>query len=82
MGTDDETNLADADGRRPPRDRTPWNVAEQHGAYMMNYYNGSSETDCWKRPTAPTPTTVPLGKQLVRGCRAAEVFDSNASFGW
>ncbi len=24
-------NLADADGRRPARDRTPWNVAEQRG---------------------------------------------------
>ena len=24
-------NLADADGRRPQRDRTPWNVAEQRG---------------------------------------------------
>jgi len=39
-----------------------YNVAEQHGAYMMNYYNGSSATDCWKRPKAPTPTMVPLGK--------------------
>ena len=39
-----------------------YNVAEQHGAYMMNYYNGSSATDCWKRPKAPTPTMVPLSK--------------------
>jgi hypothetical protein len=39
-----------------------YNVAEQHGAYMLNYYNGSSATDCWARPMPPTPTVVPLGK--------------------
>jgi hypothetical protein len=39
-----------------------YNLAEQHGAYMLNYYNGSSATDCWARPKAPTPTKVPTGK--------------------
>jgi hypothetical protein len=41
-----------------------YNVAEQHGAYMLNYYNGSSATDCWARPVAPTPTVVPLAKWM------------------
>jgi len=39
-----------------------YNLAEQHGAYMLNYYNGSQATDCWARPKAPTPTTLPIGK--------------------
>ena len=39
-----------------------YNVAEQHGDYMLNYYNGSQATDCWARPKAPTPTTLPIGK--------------------
>jgi hypothetical protein len=29
---------------------------------MLNYYNGSQATDCWARPKAPTPTTVPIGR--------------------
>jgi hypothetical protein len=41
-----------------------YNVGEQHGAYMLNYYNGSSATDCWARPKAPTPTVVALGKWM------------------
>ena len=41
-----------------------YNVAEQHGAYMLNYYNGSPATDCWARPVPPTPTLVPLGKWM------------------
>lgn len=41
-----------------------YNVGEQHGAYMLNYYNGSSATDCWARPKAPTPTGVPLHKWM------------------
>ena len=41
-----------------------YNVAEQHGVYMMNYYNGSSATDCWARPKAPTPTMVAKGKWM------------------
>ncbi|MBC8133560.1 MAG: hypothetical protein H7X95_11315 [Deltaproteobacteria bacterium] len=39
-----------------------YNLAEQHGDYMLNYYNGSAATDCWARPRSPTPTKVPLGK--------------------
>lgn len=39
-----------------------YNLAEQHGDYMLNYYNGSQATDCWARPKAPTPTTLPIGK--------------------
>jgi hypothetical protein len=41
-----------------------YNVGEQHGAYMLNYYNGSSATDCWARPKAPTPTVIPTGKWM------------------
>jgi hypothetical protein len=39
-----------------------YNLAEQHGDYMLNYYNGSQATDCWARPKAPTPTTLPIGR--------------------
>jgi hypothetical protein len=41
-----------------------YNVGEQRGAYLLNYYNGSSATDCWARPKAPTPTVVALGKWM------------------
>lgn len=41
-----------------------YNVGEQHGAYLLNYYNGSNATDCWARPRAPTPTVVALNKWM------------------
>lgn len=41
-----------------------YNVGEQRGAYLLNYYNGSSATDCWARPKAPIPGVVPLGKWM------------------
>jgi hypothetical protein len=27
-----------------------YNVGEQHGSVLLNYYAGSSATDCWARP--------------------------------
>ena len=47
---------------RRSRVATVVNVAEQHGAYMMNTKRARRRRDCWKRPKAPTPTMVPLGQ--------------------
>ena len=39
---------------------TPWyNLGEQHGEILLNYYNGSA-ADCWARPSPGKP--VALGK--------------------
>jgi hypothetical protein len=43
---DGHTDMANAKGQGPAN----YNVGEQHDSIMLNYYAGSSATDCWARP--------------------------------